>query len=150
MAAGLRLEAGKLFSFMQAMQAHAEKHITGEAYKPFLDIDCAIDPNELDANFVWQLKKLGPYGHGNPRPTFVSGETELMGEPKAVGTGAKHLSFSVKWSGRIFRVIAFNQADQCEALLDHRRCTLAFEPVLDEYLGSGLVQLRVKDIRFPV
>ena len=149
MAAGLRLEAGKLFSFMQAMQNHVEKNFTGESHKPFLQIDCEMDPNELDANFVWQLKKLGPFGHGNPRPTFVSGETELMGEPRVVGAGGKHLSFSIKWSGRIFRAIAFNQADQCEAMLDHRRCRLAFEPVLDEYLGSGLVQLRVKDIQFP-
>jgi single-stranded-DNA-specific exonuclease len=149
MAAGLRLEAGKLIAFMQAMQAHAEKNIHDKVHAPVLDIDCVIDPNELDANFVWQLKKLGPYGHGNPRPTFASDEVELLGDPKAVGAGGKHLSFSVKWSGRIFRTIAFNQADQCEALLDHRRCRLAFEPTLDDYLGSGLVQLRVKDIQFP-
>jgi single-stranded-DNA-specific exonuclease len=146
MAAGLRLESGKIFAFMKALQEHASQSLSGNVHEPSLKIDGRPSPEELDANFIWQIKKLGPFGHKNTRPIFASGPCELMGDPKTVGAGGRHLSFSVKWGGRIFRVIAFNQAEQREPLLDTRRCELAFEPTIDEYLGSGMVQLRVKDI----
>jgi single-stranded-DNA-specific exonuclease len=148
MAAGLRLESGRIFAFMKALQEHASKTLASKVYQPTLEIDLQANPEDLDANFLWQLKRLGPFGHGNSRPIFAGGPVELIGEPKTVGTGGKHLSFTVRWNGRVFRTIAFNQAEQMEKLLDHRRCTLAFEPTLDEYLGPNVIQLRVKDIHF--
>lgn len=147
MAAGLRLEAGKVMPFMRALQEHAGRHFTKITPLPVLEIDAAAVAEELSANFVWQLKRLGPFGHGNPRPTFVTGTTELVGEPKRIGQGEKHLMFNVRWDGRVFRAIAFNQAAMQEPLMDQRQCQLAFEPVLDDYVGSGAVQLRVKAIR---
>lgn len=147
MAAGLRLEAGKIMPFMRALQEHAGRHFTKITPLPVLEIDAAGVADELDANFVWQLKRLGPFGHGNPRPTFVTGTVELVGEPKAIGQDGKHLMFNVRWDGRLFRAIAFNQAHLREPLMDHRQCRLAFEPILDDFLGSGAVQLRVKAAR---
>lgn len=148
MAAGLRLRSGMIFSFMKALQEHASKILASKVYQPTLEIDLQLNPEDLDANFIWQIKRLGPFGHGNARPTFAGGPMELIGEPKTVGTGGRHLSFTVRWNGRVFRAIAFNQAEQMEKLLDSRRCILAFEPTLDEYLGPNVIQLRVKDIHF--
>jgi single-stranded-DNA-specific exonuclease len=147
MAAGLRLQAEKIVPFMQALQAHAARYLARITPIPALDIDAYGMAEELDANFIWQLKRLGPFGHGNVRPTFATGPAELMGEPKVIGQEGKHLMFSIRWDGRIFRAIAFNQAPMRDPLMDHRRCQLAFEPVLDDYLGPGAVQLRVKAIR---
>ncbi len=147
MAAGLRLQADKIFSLMQTLQEHAKGHMAKVSPVPLLDIDAYGKPEEMDANFIWQLRRLGPFGHGNARPRFSSGAVELAGDPKIVGSDGKHLSFNIRWGDRVFRTIAFNQAEKREMLMDERRCELAFEPTLDEYLGSGLVQLRVKAIR---
>jgi len=147
MAAGLRVEEKKIPAFTQAIQKHARTHIDKVTAVPMLEIDACPNPEELDANFIWQLRRLGPFGHGNPRPTFATGDVELVGEPKLVGSDGKHITFNVRWETKVFRAIAFNQADKKEMLMDERRFQLAFEPVLDEFLGSGLIQLRVKAIR---
>jgi single-stranded-DNA-specific exonuclease len=147
MAAGLRLEVGKIIPFMQALQEHAGRYLSKGAVVPPIQIDVMPRAEELDSNFIWQLKKLGPFGHCNPRPLFATGRAEVLGEPKIVGTGGKHLTFSVRWDGKIFRTIAYNQAEMRDLLMDYRQCQLAFEPILDEWAGSGLIQLRIKAIR---
>jgi len=147
MAAGLQIESNKVAPFANAIQEHAGKHLKESTPTPTLKIDAEIEPESVTSNFLWQLQRLRPFGHGNPRPIFATGKVELVGDPKIVGRTGQHLAFDVRWGKRIFRAIAFNQADACEMLLDGRRCRLAFDPVTDEYAGSGAIQLRVKSIR---
>lgn len=147
MAAGLQIESKKIAGFIQAMQQHAGKHFCGELHRPVLKIDAQIEPDMLTGDLLNQLHKLAPFGQGNPRPIFASGVTELIGEPKIVGSSGNHLSFSVRWGVRNFRAIAFNQADAHDRLRDARRNYLAFEPVVDEFSGPGVIQLRVKSIK---
>ncbi len=148
MAAGLRIEAGKVMNFMKALQEHASKFLSDMTNAPVLKIDAMADPAELDLNFVWQMNQLGPFGHGNPRPILATDFVEIAGTPRLIGQNGKHLTFNIKWNDRIFRIIAFNQAIKYEKLLDYRRCQIAFEPIIDEYRGGNCIQLRAKDIRF--
>ena len=148
MAAGLRIEAGKVMHFMKALQEHASRYLSDRESAPILKIDAMADPAELDLNFVWQMNQLGPFGHGNPRPVLATDFVELVGTPRCIGQNGKHLTFSIKWGERVFRIIAFNQAKQYEKLLDYRRCQIAFEPIVDEYRGGKCIQLRAKNIRF--
>ncbi|NLX04370.1 MAG: single-stranded-DNA-specific exonuclease RecJ [Phycisphaerae bacterium] len=146
MAAGLQIESGRVIPFMQSLHRHGLAHLAGPS-RPVVRIDAEVGPEMIESPFVWQLQRLGPFGHGNPRPTLSGDVAELVGEPRLVGNGGRHLSFSVRWGQRVFRAIAFNQAEAREMLLDCRRCRLAFEPIIDEYLGPQAVQLRVKAIR---
>ncbi len=148
MAAGLRIEAGKIMPFMRALQKHASKWLSKSKSVPLLKIDAMADPAELDSNFVWQMNQLGPFGHGNPRPILATDLVELVGTPRVIGQNGKHLTFNIKWAEKIFRIIAFSQAYQYEKLLDHRKCQIAFEPIIDEYRGEQFIQLRAKNIRF--
>lgn len=148
MAAGLRIKSGKIMGFMEALQEHAAKFLATGSYQPVIQIDAIADPDELDANFIWQLRQLGPFGQGNRRPTLASDMLELDGTPRIIGSTGKHLSFNVRWGGKVFRTIAFNFAAAYEKLLDHRTCRLAFEPILDTYRGNNLIQLKIKDIKF--
>lgn len=147
MAAGLQIESGKIIPFMQALQRHASEHFSDRPHRPSLRIDARIGPSMLDGNLLAQLQKLAPFGQGNPRPVFTTEIVELVGEPKIVGNSGTHLSFSVRWEGRIFRAIAFGQSDACDPLRDARRCRLAFEPIADDFAGPGAIQLRVKAIK---
>jgi len=144
MAGGLRIESGKIIPFMQTLHRHASEHLSDRSSGRVLNIDAEVGPDVLNGEFVHQLQKLAPFGQGNPRPILAGGPVELVGEPRTVGNAGKHLSFNVRWGGRVFRAIAFNQAQCCDALLDTRRCRLAFEPIIDDYLGPNVIQLRVK------
>lgn len=147
MAAGLRLSPTNLPALIADLTQHARTHMSDVDTRPALHLDAEPRPETITSNFVWQLSKLEPFGQANHRPIFATPVVDLIGYPKTVGNGGQHLSFAVKWGDRTFRAIAFNQADQCNALLDARACRLAFEPVLDTYTGGHAVQLRVKEIK---
>jgi single-stranded-DNA-specific exonuclease len=147
MAAGLRIMEDNIFPFMKRIQQHASQYLKSDVELPDIAIDAEVSPEEIDGAFVHELHRLGPFGHGNPRPIFVTGQTELLGEPKIVGAGGKHLSFSVRWGEKVFRAIAYNQSESADFIRNHRTVHLAFEPVIDDYSGPGVVQLRVKAIR---
>lgn len=148
MAAGLRIEAGKVMQFMRALQEHASKVLAEVENVRVLKIDAKADASEIDSHFVWQMSQLGPFGHGNPRPILATDFVELVGTPRVIGQNGKHLMFNVKWDDRVFRVIAFNQASEYEKLLDYRRCQIAFEPIVDAYRGGDNIQLKAMSIRF--
>lgn len=147
MAAGLQIEPGKIDEFRAALAGHAAKGLADRRVGSPLKIDAELQPPSLTRQLIGELQQLGPFGRGNPRPVFCTSDAELIGYPKTVGQGGKHLAFNVRWGRRMFRAIAFNQADACERLLDARRCRLAFEPTVDTYLGTHAIQLRVKDIK---
>ncbi len=147
MAAGLQIDSGKIIPFMQQLQEVSRSGVANSEPASAIKVDAEVTADDINANFIWQLQQLGPFGQGNPRPSLAGEVVDLAGEPKVVGNAGKHLSFNVRWGGRVFRAIAFNQAGDLDVLLDHRRCRLVFEPVVDEYYGRGAIQLRVKSIK---
>jgi single-stranded-DNA-specific exonuclease len=94
------------------------------------------------------LKQLEPYGAGNPQPLFLAGGLQVVGAPKKVGGGERHLSFRVRQQTRELHAIAFGQADRAEELLSAAgHCCLVFTPRLNEYNGFRRVDLEVRDLQ---
>ncbi len=147
MAAGLRIETDKIIPFIKALQAHASKYITNKISKPVIKIDAVVSPEELTPDFVGQIHLLGPFGCGNPRPILATDMVELVGQPTVIGNSGKHLAFNVRWGNRVFRTVAFNQAEYYDVLLDSRTHQLAFEPIINNYNGFQTVQLRAVNIK---
>ena len=61
---------------------------------------------------VESLAHLEPYGSGNPQPLFLAGGLQIVGEPRKVGGGERHLSFRVRQGTREIRCIAFGRAER--------------------------------------
>jgi hypothetical protein len=49
---------------------------------------------------------------------------------------------------RQFKAIAFGQAALKPTLLDHRRCRVAFRPIINEWNGRRTVEMQVVDFQF--
>jgi len=149
MAAGLRIAPSNVEPFTEALIDYAAKTLDTNTLAPKLHIDAVVDPAELNLEFVGQLQRLGPFGHGNPRPILATQQGQLVGEPKTMGKTGRHLSFTIRLQDRLFRAVGFNFADIRGPLLDHRRCRLAFNPTVNEYNGSRSVELRICDVKIP-
>jgi len=149
MAAGLKIEAGRVADFAQALIARANRTLTAADLRPRLRLDGEARLADLSVPIVEAVLGLGPFGVGNPAPQFASGWLELAGTPRPVGRDGEHLQFVVREGTCTMKAIAFGKADHARRLLDHRRCRLAFEPILNDFNGRRSVELQVIDIRYP-
>lgn len=147
MAGGLRITAEKIDAFRAAFVEYANRTLTGADLIPTLRLDAVVSLPELTFESVAALRELGPFGIGNPRPKLQVDGVELHGDPRCVGKKEEHLQFSVRQNGVAMKAIAFRMADRAQMLRDHRRCDLAFEPILNTFRGQTTVEMQVIDIR---
>ena len=118
---------------------------------PALDHDSA--PTALITRISRRMRyrldaRLEPYGMHNDRPRFLAGGVQLVGAPKRVGTGERHLRFQVRQNGTSLWAIAFGMGERCDELTsDGGHCCLAFTPQLNEWQGQRSVQLEVHDFQ---
>jgi single-stranded-DNA-specific exonuclease len=149
MAGGIKITAQSVPAFTDAFVRHANNTLSGSALRPRLHIDGEVDLHDLDEATVTALHRLQPFGAGNPKPILATDWVELADDPRCVGKSGEHLQLSVRQNGSLLRGIAFRAAEHADALKDHRRCRLAFEPIINEFQGRRRVELQVVDFKFP-
>lgn len=150
MAAGLRIRPENVIRFREAFVDVTNRKLSAADLEPRLRLDACVDLEELSVDVVRSLDRLEPYGAGNPRPRLATDELELAAEPRCVGNGGSHLQAVFRRNGAQIRGIGFGLAGQLENLKQHRRCRVAFEPILNHYQGRTTVEMRMIDLQFPV
>ncbi len=139
-AAGVGLQAEAIDAFAAAFEVAASRILGDSELVPTLDVDCDVRPADVDEALVHELKRLEPFGAGNPEPTLLMRGVTVV-ERRTVGDG--HLKLRVAAAGQIFSAIAFRQAAySTDGMLD-----IAFFPELNVWNNSTTLQLRIKAIR---
>lgn len=146
-AAGFRIPTALVDGFRDRFCAYASQRLP-ECPVPYLELDAEVPLDMLTPGLVQALSGLEPYGAGNPRPVFLAGALRLIGQPRKVGGGERHLQFQVRQHERRLRAIAFGMGDRLEELQSAGgECCLAFTPSFNDWRGFRSVQLEVKDFR---
>jgi single-stranded-DNA-specific exonuclease len=148
-AAGFRIAHALVETFRERFYSYAARHF-GMAGPPVprLVIDAEVPLSVLTLGLLEALAQLEPYGAGNPRPLFLAGDLQVVGEPRRIGGGERHLTFRVRQQGKELRAIAFGMGDRFEELLAAGgRCCLVFTPRLNEWQGRRSVELEVQDFQ---
>ncbi len=149
MAAGLKIAADKVDAFREAFRTCANNRLTAKDLIPALQIDAQVHLADLNEPTVRSILDLGPFGAANPRPRLASDWLELEGEPRCVGQTQDHLQFALRQDNIMRKAIGFGMAKHLQALRDHRRCKVAFEPIINSFRGRETVELQVIDLQFP-
>lgn len=149
MAAGLRISADKVDEFRSAFQARAGELLTPADLRPKLRIDDVVDLSELTPRLVADINRLEPFGAGNAAPQFATEWLDLYGEPRTVGNGGTHLQLTLTDGRQRCKGIAFGMAKYQDELLDHRKCRVAFQPIINEWQGRRSVEMQIADFQFP-
>jgi len=148
MAVGLKIPIAKVEEFREQFLAYAAQHFRSGPPAPQLVIDAELPLGMLTPGLVEALNQLEPYGAGNPRPRFLAGPLQVVGMPRRVGKGERHLQFRVRQQQSVFPVVAFNFADRVEELMSAGgNCCLVFTPGFNEWQGRRSVQLEVHDFQ---
>ncbi|HEY1907894.1 MAG TPA: single-stranded-DNA-specific exonuclease RecJ [Myxococcaceae bacterium] len=144
-AAGVTVDAGRLLDFRRAFESVAARRLREEDLEPRCRVDAVVHPEELTERAVDALAVLGPFGAGNPEPTFVAEALRAQGRLlTAKNGGAPHLKLVLPEAPAL-DTIGFGlgpRLAEVDGAVD-----LAFQPSIDTWNGRTRVSLKIRDFR---
>jgi single-stranded-DNA-specific exonuclease len=145
-AAGLSISPEQLEPFAEAFAAQAEGLVGEEDLLPTTIIDAVLPRGaRLTLDLCDELRRLAPFGLGNPAVTLLAPACEL-GDLATVGDG-KHLRFRVHRDGRdAGSAIAFGQGTKLDRYRRVGRYDVAFRLEENRWNGTVAPQLVVRRV----
>lgn len=146
-AAGLTVQRARLPELRARLERLVGERLSREACVPRLSVDAEVHLGECDAPLLEWLDRMSPHGLDNPEPVFVASDLAV----ETVGTAAqgRHLRLRVRDGTGSAEAIGFGLGGRADEVRRARRCSLAFVPSRNEWMGEQRVQLRVKGVRVP-
>jgi single-stranded-DNA-specific exonuclease len=144
-AAGLSIGPERVDALAKAFADHADAHLADDDLRPVTVVDAIVPGAALTLGLCAELRRLAPFGLGNPGVTLLVAGCEL-GNPRAVGDG-KHLRFRVSDArGPAGTAIAFGLGAQLDRFRRVGRYDVAFRLQENTWNGSSSPQLVVRRI----
>lgn len=145
MAAGLSIDAGRIGDFRRVMNERLGRSVVLARDNRTYEIDAVVAPTAVSKSFADLVGQAGPYGPGNPEPSFalIDCRAEYL---KVVGKG--HLSMTlVSDTGESARAIAFRAEGEAlgEILTSGRRLHVVGKIRADDWRGGDAGQLQITD-----
>jgi len=147
-AAGLSMRPENLEAFIEKFEHIAAKMITEEMLSPEVEVDLAINLNEINQKFMRVLKQYAPFGPGNMSPVFQTDGVIDNGYGRIVGKN--HLKLTIghpEISSAPFPAIAFQQGDFYPHISQGKPFNICYHIEENEWNGKREIQLNIKDIK---
>ena len=81
-AVGFALPAAELPELKRRLSLYAEEHLAAREPEQLLHIHAELPLDRITSVLVGWLRKLEPFGHGNPEPVFVARGVRLLAPPR--------------------------------------------------------------------
>ncbi|MDR4467706.1 MAG: single-stranded-DNA-specific exonuclease RecJ [Nitrospira sp.] len=145
-AAGVTIQEEQLPAFAGRFSTIAEQWARDTQNTPVLHVDSEVRLNEITLALLREIGTLHPFGAGNPEPTFVVRDLNVL---NARVVGEKHLKMTVRQGGSMpFDGIGFGMKSlEDRGLSRQRPIDVACTPELNHWNGYDRIQLRIRDIR---
>ena len=144
-AAGLSIRPEEIDAFAEAFAAHADAALTDDDLHSRTVVDAVVTGRELTLELAEELRRLAPFGLGNPGVTLLLPSCE-MADLAAVG-GGKHLRFRVRDRGRdAGSAIGFGLGGQLDRFRQAARYDLLFRLEANHWNGTVAPQLVVRRV----
>ncbi|MGE4345702.1 MAG: single-stranded-DNA-specific exonuclease RecJ, partial [Geoalkalibacter sp.] len=141
-AAGLSIKADRIEDFAARFADLAQELVTEEMRVPNLDYDVEGALSQLDFETVAELKRLAPFGFGNPEPVLRVRQARAC---NLRPVGREHLKLSLQQGDRRIDAIAFGMASQAERM--QGELDFLCSPQVNTWKGRSSVQLRIRDFK---
>lgn len=143
-AAGFSYETRNHQKIIEALQRLSRKD-KREKNLECLDIDMELGLKEVSLNLYKRIEDLEPFGHGNPRPVFLTKKVRLL-DKKLVGNN-NHLKIWFTKDNLRREAIAFRKGYLNEMLKVGQDLDVVYRLGENEYGGMRSIQLEVVDIK---
>lgn len=146
MAAGFSIETLKIAEFTKRINRVAKPLLTKEILSRRLKIDLELKFNQINYQLFRKLKIFEPSGLGNPTPTFVSREVEVV-DARTVGSERKHLKLKLKQDLVVFDAIAFGFGELFPKMAPGSKIDIVYSIEDNSWNNRKNLQLKIKDLR---
>jgi single-stranded-DNA-specific exonuclease len=147
MAAGIKIKADKIDEFAAEFEAYARENLSRDDEAAKLHIDALAPLSEFRKETVSELQLLGPFGQGNPEPTFATRGVRLASPPRRVGAGHEHLQLAITDNTATIRCIGFRFGKLEKKLQENEFFDVAYQPQINTYNGNSSVEFVLTDIQ---
>lgn len=144
-AAGFTVPTSKLAEFKERLCAYVTSAATEEAFVPERPYDAELDAAQLDWNTYEAIRGLGPFGQGNPEPTFLLSNIDAVSP--SIRASGRLLSFKVAGSPGSISASWWGHADALSVLQGGPVDVLGSLSTWTTRRGEQMLQLNVTDIR---
>lgn len=146
-AAGLEMDRAAVPAFAEAFEEAVAAQ--GRVDDGALEVDAEATPGEITLDVATALRRLEPFGAGNPEPRFLFRGAEVAGTPRVMGAHGDHLSFTLKTPTGAIRVVAFRQASARDLVASGAPLDLVATPTVNEWRGTRTPELRLHALNPP-
>ena len=134
-AAGLELAAGEIDAFRAAFAAHCAAELEGVPPASVEVVDAVVGGESLGHDVAEQLRRLAPFGKGNPGVRLLVPGANL-GEVRPMGEGDRHARFVITSGARRALGVAFGVNGSLDAAAASGPLDLSVELELNEWNGA--------------
>jgi single-stranded-DNA-specific exonuclease len=147
-AAGMKMKTENIDAVREKLDQHAKTALSDTDLTPELMIDAVVTSQTLSLNLLEDIKKLEPFGAGNPKPIFVTRELFLRNEPYVMKE--KHLKLQLAdKTGKRFEAVWWDGVEKSkkQTLMPDTRIEVAYTAEANTWQGNTRLQLVVEDLR---
>jgi single-stranded-DNA-specific exonuclease len=147
-ACGFTIKQENIDELRIKINEHASRHLSDEDLIPEVRVDAEISSQSLNLDLVNALKKLEPFGQGNPKPKFLTKDLFLVGEPLVMKE--KHLKLKLQDAkGKQFEAVWWEGVDKSneQTLERNSRIELVYSAEANSWNGNTRLQLVVEDLK---
>jgi single-stranded-DNA-specific exonuclease len=141
-AAGFSIPTRNLTEFKQRMSSLAETRLRGLDLRPHVDIDAEVPLSTFTDDTYEMIQQLAPFGSGNPLPTFVSRQVEVV-DQRLVGGQGEHVKLKLKQDGITWDAIGFGLGTYIDEI--SRRVDIVYNLDMDRWNGEERLRLSLLD-----
>lgn len=152
-AVGFALPSAAIDQLKQQVDTFARSHLSLEDFQPELKIDAEIPLHAVTPDLLNALRRLEPFGQGNPQPLFGSREVTLLLPPRIIKD--KHIKFRVSQkqagarSSYNYDAVGWRMAERLNGyqFQPGDKLDLAFTISMNDHPEFGGLELTLEDFR---
>jgi single-stranded-DNA-specific exonuclease len=144
MAAGMTLRLEDIDDLRNRLNALAQEQLTAEDFTPVVQIDRAIEIDEVELSSIEELQKLAPYGVDNPKPKVMLSEVNISGIRK-IGAEQTHLKVTLEKSSTSLDGVGFGLGHLFDHISPHSKLSVIGQLAINEWNNTRKPQIFLED-----
>ena len=141
-AAGFSLPTNNLPHLRERLFKLAQDQLAGLDLRPHIDIDAEVPLSIFARGTFEKIQQLAPFGCGNPLPTFVSRQVEVI-DQRQIGSQSEHVRLKLKQQGIVWDAIGFGLGNLAQEITP--RLDIVYNLSADHWKGKERLQLNLLD-----
>ncbi|MAF24060.1 single-stranded-DNA-specific exonuclease RecJ [bacterium] len=139
-------DEASLQPFIDKMTNLAAKKLSNKDIQKVVEVEAEVDIVEVNWDLWEDLRKLEPYGVGNPQPILLAKEV-VVSEISTVGADGRHLRLQVRGDEGNVKMIGFGLGKWANKLSEGSKIDVVFQLETNEWNGNRELQLRMVDLK---